>query len=239
MSPEGPPRRHGKTSHDFDFFPRAFVLQSPPGKTVTADMQSPSDEDLAEQVQAGSLEAFEQLVSRYEGRIFRFVNGFCRREADAREITQDAFIRAFQAIARFDKRQPFAPWLFTIARRKGIDYYRSAPLLAEGSPMDEPDFDDPAELLARQEERQDLWRLARLHLPATQYQALWLRYVEDMTVAQIAKVMRKTTIHIKVLLFRARHGLGRELEKPGAPSSTGDSAPPQTVPLRSARLSTA
>lgn len=239
MPPEGPPRRHGKTSNDFDFFPRAFVLKSPLGKTVTVDLQSPSDEDLAEQVQAGSLEAFEQLVFRYEGRIFRFVHGFCRREADAREITQDTFIRAFQAIARFDQRQPFAPWLFTIARRKGINYYRSAPFLAEGPPVDEPDFDDPAELLARREERQDLWRLARLHLPVAQYQALWLRYVEDMTVAQIARVMRKTTIHVKVLLFRARHGLGRELEKPAAPSSKGDTTSPRTAPPRHTRLSTA
>jgi RNA polymerase sigma-70 factor (ECF subfamily) len=234
-----PARRQGRPkNNDFDSPRRFFLLEWTIENTVTVAPQPLSDEELARQVQAGSLEAFEQLLYRYEGRIFRFVNSLCRREADAREITQDAFVRAFQAIARFDARRPFAPWLFTIARRKCIDHCRSAPLLADGPPAEEPDLDDPAELLARREDSQDLWRLARLRLPEAQFQALWLRYVEDLTVAQIARVMRKTTIHVKVLLFRARHGLGRELENPAAASRAGHTAPAHAPPLRGSRLST-
>jgi RNA polymerase sigma-70 factor (ECF subfamily) len=157
--------------------------------------------------------AFEELVSRFERRIYAFVANSCHNAADAREITQDTFVRAFQGLAGYDPRRPFAAWLFTIARRKCIDHYRSKqPPEGETAP-DSTDADDPSELLAQQEERQNLWEVARRVLPEPQFEALWLRYTEDMDVAQVAQVLRKTRTHIKVLLFRARQALGRELEK--------------------------
>ena len=56
-----------------------------------------------------------------------------------------------------------------------------------------------------------MWGLARRALPGPQFQTLWLRYAEDMSVAGIAQVLRKTQTHVKVLLFRARRVLAREL----------------------------
>jgi RNA polymerase sigma-70 factor (ECF subfamily) len=176
-----------------------------------------SDEELARQSQAGSFGAFEELVFRYEGRIYGFVFNSCRNAADAREITQDAFVRAFQAIAQFDSRQAFASWLFTIARRKCIDRQRSAPPVSDELVPDQLDPNDPAEALAQQEDRQGLWDLACRRLPLVQFQALWLRYVEDMPVAEIAVVLRRTKTHVKVLLFRARTALGRELKAAQVP----------------------
>jgi RNA polymerase sigma-70 factor (ECF subfamily) len=179
---------------------------------VAIDFQRCSDEELARQSQAGSLTAFEELVYRYEGRIYGFISNACHNAADAGEVTQDTFVRAFQAIGQFDCGRGFGPWLFTIARRKCIDHHRSAPSAAD-EPMPElSDNDDPAELLARQEERQSLWGLARRRLPESQFQALWLRYAEDMSVAGVAQVLRRTQTHVKVLLFRARRVLARELK---------------------------
>ena len=179
---------------------------------MTAGLESLSDEELARQSQAGSLEAFEELVYRYEQRIYRFLANSCRNEADAREVTQDTFVRAFQAIAQFDLRRSFASWLFTIARRKCIDRHRVARPAADEPIPDLPTFDDPAELLARHEEGQNLWHLARRGLPELQFQALWFRYAEDMSVEEIARVLRKTKTHVKVLLFRARLALGCQLK---------------------------
>lgn len=191
---------------------------------MASDFQTCSDEELARQSQAGSLTAFEELVYRYEGRVYGFVANFCGSGPDAREVTQDTFVRAFQAIGRFDCRRPFAPWLFTIARRKCLDHRRAAPPAA-GEPLPElPDDNDPAELLAQQEERRDLWELARRRLPETQFQALWLRYVEDLSVAGIAQALRKTRTHIRVLLVRARAALGRELK-----AAQGTGRPPGRV----------
>ncbi|HWW01363.1 MAG TPA: sigma-70 family RNA polymerase sigma factor [Candidatus Acidoferrum sp.] len=175
------------------------------------DLKSTTDEELARQAQTGSMAAFEELVSRFEHRIYAFVANSCRHEMDAREVTQDSFVRAFQGLAGYDPDRPFAAWLFTIARRKCIDHHRAkAPPSVETQP-DSADPDDPAELLARREDRQNLWNVARRLLPAAQFEALWLRYAEDMGVAQIAQVLRKTQTNVKVLLFRARQALGREL----------------------------
>jgi len=185
---------------------------------MAAEFQNFSDEELARQTQAGSLAAYEELVCRYEGRLCRFIGQFSRPGADAREITQETFVRAYQAIGLFDPRLSFAPWLFTIARRKCIDHHRAALPLTDQEAPELPDPDDPAELLARREERQNLWQLARRRLPAAQFQALWLRYAEELKVADIARVLRKTQTHVKVLLFRARQTLGRELDTAARPA---------------------
>ena len=171
-----------------------------------------SDEDLARQSQAGELAAFEELVRRYENRIYSFVFQSCGHDTDAREVTQDTFVRAFAAIAQFDPRRPFAAWLFTIARRKGIDCFRARLPTGNQAVPEDLDPDDPAELLARRDDARALWRRARATLPDAQFQSLWLRYAEDMDIADIARVLGKTQTHVKVLLFRARNTLAAELE---------------------------
>jgi RNA polymerase sigma-70 factor, ECF subfamily len=171
-----------------------------------------SDTELIVQAQAGTLAAFEELVYRYEGRVYRFVLYSCRNPEDALELTQDTFVRVFQALATFRTEEAFAPWLFTIARRKCIDRYRSAgnrvreplPEMTAGS--------DPGEELAMREDRQNIWVTARAVLSGTQFQALWLHYAEDMPVEQVARGLGKTRTHAKVLLFRARQKLGKKLE---------------------------
>jgi RNA polymerase sigma-70 factor (ECF subfamily) len=190
---------------------------------VGSDIQTCSDGELVRQCQDGSLTAFEELVYRYEDRIYGFVSKACGNAADAREVTQDTFVRAFQAIAQFDCRRTFGPWLFTIARRKCIDRFRGAESGVRNAergvgnwgwwPVPEQvDDDDPAEVLAREEERQSLWETARRRLSELQFEVIWLRYVDGMSVADIADVLRKTQTHVKVLLFRARQVLARELK---------------------------
>lgn len=170
-----------------------------------------SDAELARQARAGSMAAFEDLVSRYEQRIYRFVLAICRNPDDACEVTQDTFVRGFQALSRFDATQPFGAWLFTIARRKCIDHLRARPPAMSNQIPDIAIFDDPADGLCARETRRSLWELAQALLPSNQLQALWLRYAEDMEVARIAKVMGLTKTHVKVLLFRARQTLGNHL----------------------------
>jgi RNA polymerase sigma-70 factor (ECF subfamily) len=179
---------------------------------------------LARQTQAGSLAAFEKLVVRYEQRVYAFALQWRRNQTEAREVTQDTFVRAFQAISQLNCRLAFAPWLFAIARRKCIDSYRAQRPISDDPPPEQPDFNDPAELLARQEDHQDTWRLARRHLPDTQFQAIWLRYAEDMKIPEIARAMGKTQIAVRVLLFRARQALASKLDRAGGEAMQKPSA---------------
>lgn len=67
------------------------------------------------QVQAGDLEAFEQLVGRYQGMVHALAMSILRRPEDAEEATQDAFLKLFRARNSFDHQRPLEPWLLRIA----------------------------------------------------------------------------------------------------------------------------
>jgi RNA polymerase sigma-70 factor, ECF subfamily len=184
-----------------------------PAGHVNSRNQQRSDEDLARETQAGSLLAFEELVSRYERRIYGFVLQFCSNSTDAAEITQDTFVKAFRNIAQYNPRHAFPGWLFTIARHHCIDRYRAALPVSEAVPPEGADTADPAEVLASHEDKNSLWRLARRVLPSAQFQVIWLTYAESMRAREIARVMNRTTTHVKVMLFRARRTLRRALEE--------------------------
>jgi RNA polymerase sigma-70 factor (ECF subfamily) len=198
---------------------------------VPAEPPTPSDAELARQTQAGSPAALEELVHRYEHRVYAFVSQFCRNATDAREITQDTFVQAAQRIAQFDPRREFAPWLFTIARHKWIDRQRAAPPPAGAPPPEIAEELHPGELLAQAEDRQQLWRLARARLTENQFQALWLHYAEDLAVPHVARVLGKTRVHVKVLLFRARQTLGRHLNPARTPAQALPASKPPLTPL--------
>jgi RNA polymerase sigma-70 factor (ECF subfamily) len=201
---------------------------------VNPESQALTDEELARQSQAGSLSAFEQLVYRYEARLCAFIRRWCPNETDARETTQDTFVRAFQAIGQYQCRYPFRAWLFAIARRQCIDRHRAARQPCDGPLPELPDANDPAELLARQEARADLWQWARRVLPLAQYEALWLHYAEDLDIAQTARILRKTQTHVKVLLFRARRTLAREMPRPQPARQTLPKTDGQSLPANAA-----
>jgi len=191
---------------------------------MSSDALKLSDEALALQTQSGSMEAFEELVIRYEKRIYSFVSQSCRNYTEIAEITQETFVKAYQAISQFDPTRAFAPWLFTIARRKCVDHFRALKFIppvqhltsdtqaGNDKTPELSDSNDPAELLALQDERRHLWNIARRILSQSQFDALWLHYVEDMSVAEIATILRRPQTYVKVLLFRARKGLAERLK---------------------------
>jgi RNA polymerase sigma-70 factor, ECF subfamily len=195
---------------------------------MTVEQTPRSDEDLARESQSGSLTAFEELVYRYERCVYTFVSKCCHCGADAGDLTQETFVKAFQAISLYNPKFSFATWLFTIARRKCIDRYRAQPQEPEACVLPPDELPDPSEQVARAEDSLALWDLAARKLPPAQYEALWFRYAEDLSVAEIAHVLRKTRTHVKVLLFRARQSLGRELE------AVGQGRPARSVALGSA-----
>ncbi len=195
---------------------------------MSASPQIISDEQLAQRAQAGCAGSFEELVTRFEGRLYRFVVNRCGSRDAAQEVTQDSFVAAYRALERFDGRRSFAAWLFAIARRKCVDYHRRQPLaVAEEYAGGDADGNDPATMLAHRESAGDFWRRVRGALSELQFEAVWLRYAEDMGIPEIAQVLGRTQTHVKVVLFRARLKLEQELT-----SATGETVErPTTAPL--------
>ena len=176
-----------------------------------------SDQELARQSQAGELAGFEELVRRYEVGVYRFLTQCCRQPADAEDLTQITFVTAYRAIQQYRRDCSFAAWLFTIARRKLIDHYRTArPESSTETAPESSDANDPSVILSRREEAGDLWARARRLLPRDQFAALWLRHQQDLSVKETALALHRTQASTKVLMFRARQTLMRRLRSPEA-----------------------
>ncbi len=181
---------------------------------MITDPGTPADEELAREAQSGSLECFEELVRRYETRLYRFLARLCRNDADGADLTQETLVTAYTKLGSYDPSQSFATWLFIIARRKCIDHLRTQRPVDEKALPESMDEDSPAELAARRDEQSDLWQRARAVLSEVQFQAVWLKYVEELNVAEIANVLRRTQTHVKVILFRARTALAAAMDVP-------------------------
>lgn len=188
------------------------------------------DEDLVARCQQGSIHAFEVLVRRYQPRVLQFLERQLANRQDAEDVTQKTFIQAHASIKRFRSGHLFAPWLFTIARRQGIDAIRqsgsrrrlSEKLLSESPPEH---VSDPSGLLGQQETVEELWRWIWSQLDPRSCEILWLRIQEEMDLMEIGTVMGITPTHVKVLYHRARKSLCKTLslsrseEKPRHPSA--------------------
>ena len=185
-------------------------------------MKQLSDEELVLKAQAGSHPCFEELVSRYSRRLFHFLRPKIATDQDTEDLIQETFLKAFRYIDRFDQRYKFSTWLYTTASRLAISYYRkqrdSQPVFETASSAA-----GPQERMLKDERDQNLWQAAR-RLHKNQYQALWLRYMEDMPVEAIARVLKKTRLHVRVLLHRARSNLVKGMGQP-AHAEEGSAAP--------------
>jgi RNA polymerase sigma-70 factor (ECF subfamily) len=170
-----------------------------------------SDEDLALEAQAGSRRCFEELTARYSSKLFQFLRPKISNVSDIEDIIQQTFYKLYKNIFRYDPKWKFSTWLYTAVNRQAISHYRSKQNKnIQGMPV-QTDA-DPAEVLIQETQNQNLWRLAR-NLKANQYEALWLRYVEDLSIKEIAIIMKKSHAAARILLHRARLNLGKQLQK--------------------------
>jgi RNA polymerase sigma-70 factor (ECF subfamily) len=173
-----------------------------------------SDEELASQVAAGSRSSFEELVSRYSSRLFYFLRPRFNADQEVEDLIQETFLKAFRNIGRFNPEQKFSTWLYTIAIRQSISRFR-AEKKKQSTINPSPNPPDPQDIVIKKEESQNIWHLAR-KLGNKQYKALWLHYAEEMPIREMAEIMKKKPITVRVLLHRARVNLAKKMDHPNA-----------------------
>jgi RNA polymerase sigma-70 factor (ECF subfamily) len=187
----------------------------------------PSDEELACQARGGCAESFEQLARRYQAPLLHFLRQR-GAGADAEDLVQDTFVRAYASLSGYRTDRRFAAWLFTIAHRLCINHHRRRraarePALPDSIASGAP---PPAEAASAEEQRRGLWAMAARVLSRREWTAVWLYYVEDLPAREIAAVLACSRAAVKTMLFRARKRLlpllgglapeGGEVSRPGA-----------------------
>jgi RNA polymerase sigma-70 factor (ECF subfamily) len=174
-------------------------------------------EALALRAQQGSVEAFSDLVEHFQVRLYNFL---LRRAGphDAEDLAQETFIRAWQRIDQYRPRWRFSTWLFTIATRLAAARARRIGAGRGLSLADAPEPAGPAQPAHATDEGARLWAMVDETLGPEQRSAVWLRYAEDLSMHEIALVMGKSEVAVRVMLHRARAALAerwRGQQQPG------------------------
>lgn len=141
--------------------PRPNTVPTPDTTASTADGDSRSDAELIAAVLAGDRAAFEPLVHRHQNAIYGYLYRFLGRDVEAaRDITQSAFLKAYEHLARVDPSRPFRSWLYRVAHNEAVSSLRRAGVRGE-VPMEAPtentlsdDAPSPEAEEARSEEQQ-------------------------------------------------------------------------------------
>lgn len=181
-----------------------------------------TDEELAREARAGSRRSFDELARRYKRRLFVYLRPRVGSDQDAEDLVQDTFLKLYRNIAGYEPVFKFSTWLYTAANRLAIDAYRKgAGGRFEADAARDVDVPDPASGHEDATGVSELWEAAR-GLGGDRYRVLWLRYGEDLSIEEIAAVMGRSRLAVRVLLHRARTGLAGRLEpglKPAAASA--------------------
>lgn len=176
---------------------------------VARGLHTQPAEELAAAAGTGCTAAFAELFRRYQPRLTRFLRKRLGSLVDAEDVTQDSLAKAWQAMATFDTRCRFTTWLYTIAVRSAIDHQRRRHIGQSTTRLEM--VVDVAEAVEHQTLRRDeatnLWATANRVLSEDQYSALWLRYGEDLSIKEVAQVLKKTSVGVRVVLHRARSEL--------------------------------
>ncbi len=174
----------------------------------------PSDEELCRKIAERDGAAFELMVDRHQGRAYRLASSILGNEADARDVSQDAFIRLYESAGRFDGRSRFSTWFYRILVNLCIDHQRKnrwwkrmAPLASPGDDPDERAFDPPSSQAGPEDEamlKQSISRLqpALAKLSPQQRAAVLLQTQEGFTSREIGEVLRCSEATARVHVHR-------------------------------------
>jgi RNA polymerase sigma-70 factor (ECF subfamily) len=182
-----------------------------------------TDEELVARATAGDLDCFNQLVSRWERPIYALAYRTLGREEDARDVVQEAFLRAYRGLRGFKGEAKFSSWLYRITLNLCRDWLRRerrAPLVSVPEGVDPMDLADeraaPAEsvedLVARREMSQAVAR-AMAELPEEQRSAILLKEYHGLTFQEIADMLGCPLSTVKTRLYQGLSVLRRRLER--------------------------
>jgi len=187
-----------------------------------APAAEPDDEALVLRAQAGDLRAYDELVTRHRGRIYAMIRNMVKNDTDAWDLSQEAFIKAWQALPRFEAKARFTTWLYRIAHNCVYDFTRKRRPEGGGDEINDElltreridpaavatpaDARSPDEALAGDELRVKI-EAALDKLSPEHREAVILKDVQGLAYKEIAEVMSCSLGTVMSRLFYARQKL--------------------------------
>ena len=185
----------------------------------------PTDRDLVERCQRGDLDSYEALVNRYRHRVYGLAYSMLRNEQDATDLSQETFVKAWQAIRGFKRNASFYTWLYRITTNLCIDFVRKRdrrPTVPFEEAVD-PDADADVEVPpsnqplptdeAQRKELREQIDAALQQLSPEHRAVIQLREYEGLEYAEIAKVVGCSIGTVMSRLHYARKNLQKLLKE--------------------------
>jgi len=183
----------------------------------------PPDEELIASILRGEEEKFRELVERYQVRLVSYLYRMLRNEEDARDLTQEVFIKIYGALDRFDPKYRFSTWLFRVAQNAAIDKIRKrrlklVSLHRSDDDGDGGDWELPGEgptpyQTTHNVERGVAIQEAIENLPGEYRELIMLRHYGELSYDEIAQMKEMPLGTVKNKLFRGRQMLKETLSE--------------------------
>jgi len=182
-----------------------------------------TESEIIAAVLAGEIQLYHDLIHPYERSVYVIALSYMKNEADAEDVAQEAFVRAFCKLSSFRAESKFSTWLISITINEARTRLRRQALVRM-EPLDQlPDEDNgispallrdwreiPSEAVEREEVRVLIQRAVE-QLPEIYRQVFLLRDVEELTISETAEALNISTPSVKVRLHRARMMLQKQL----------------------------
>ena len=179
-----------------------------------------TDEELVARSRSGDAESFNQLINRWERPIYALAYRVIGREEDARDVTQETFLRAFRGLAAFKGQAKFSSWLYRIALNLCRDWIRRKKRSPMATLPEDVELEDLAsdagptetvEDLVSRRELSELVEAAMARLPEEQRTAIILKEYHGMTFQEIADLQGCPLSTVKTRLYQGLSVLRRDL----------------------------
>lgn len=161
-----------------------------------------------EQILAGDVQSFSCLIAKYEKMAYTLAFRLMGNKEEAEEVTQDAFIKVYNALNTFKFESKFSTWLYRIVYRTALSALRQQKIFtdydeARPEEVTEDETDSASSLLERNDRREVISNVMKMLSP-DEAMLLTLFYLEECSIEDIRQITELTTSNIKVKLFRAR-----------------------------------
>jgi RNA polymerase sigma-70 factor (ECF subfamily) len=179
-------------------------------------MENLSEDELARRAMSGDGEAYGELVRRSQDSVFNVCYRMLGERREAEDLAQEAFLRAYQRLASFDRSRPFGPWIRRVAANLCLNHLKASSRDPEGSPEEPEDWPGPPELnpssIKEQQDRARSLRDLIATLPPTHRAVIELSHFQDMSYAEISQFLHVPVSDVKSYLFRARRLLAERIK---------------------------
>ena len=174
----------------------------------------------------GKSDAFSGIINKYKGMVYNLAYRMCGNFHDSEDITQEAFVKAYQSLSHYNPSYRFSTWLYQVTLNIIRDRLKKKNLDSISISLDKPSSEgqvikdgliaekgnNPEQFLADQDRREKIQQ-AIMSLPVQYREIIVLRHLEDLSYQELASILKISPDAVKVRLYRAREQLKNYLKR--------------------------